>query len=79
MVACAFDRLVFTPGLLLLDEATYNLEVAAEQAVLKHIKGLSFTTIICSHRPEAWAIANLVFSLESGRLTRRQEGLDEQE
>ncbi|CAG0906964.1 unnamed protein product, partial [Cyprideis torosa] len=54
------------PQILVLDEATSHLDVAAERAVNKAIKTLSITRIIVAHRPQTIAMAERVIPLVNG-------------
>lgn len=54
------------PRILILDEATSNLDVVREQEVLRAISGLNVTRILISHRPESVAAVDRVFLLDGG-------------
>ena len=56
------------PGILVLDEATSELDVANERCVNDTIKSLGLTRIIVAHRPETIAMADRVVTLRDGRL-----------
>ena len=53
------------PSLLILDEATSQLDVATEKLVLHNIKSLNITVIMSAHRPDAIAMADRVYSLQA--------------
>lgn len=57
-----------SPSLLVLDEATSNLDVVREQAVNARVKELALTRVIVAHRPETVASADRVIVLEGGRV-----------
>lgn len=52
------------PGLLLMDEATSHLDLAAEKAVSAAIRGTRVTRIIVAHRPETIRSTDRVISLD---------------
>ena len=51
------------PRILLLDEASSNLDVALERRVNENIRALSMTRIVIAHRPETIAFADRVITL----------------
>ena len=53
------------PSLLVLDEATSQLDVTTEKLVLQNIKSLGVTVIMSAHRPDAIAVADRVYSLQT--------------
>lgn len=57
------------PRILVLDEATSNLDVSGERAVNEAIRALAITRIIVAHRPETIASADRVVRLHAGRLS----------
>jgi ATP-binding cassette, subfamily B, bacterial CvaB/MchF/RaxB len=63
--------IVRRPGVLILDEATSNLDVATEAKILTKIKRLGSTVLLISHRPEAWSGADLIYDLAAGALRPR--------
>ena len=58
------------PKVLILDEATSNLGVESEAKVLRNIKCLGVTMIVCAHRPELWKHADSLYTLREGTLVR---------
>ena len=58
------------PAVLFLDEASSHLDVANEARINQHLKAMSITRIIVAHRPQTIALADDVFILENGSLTR---------
>lgn len=58
------------PRLIILDEATSSLEVEVEASILGALRSTGATTILMAHRPEVWALADRIDTLdESGRLS----------
>jgi ATP-binding cassette, subfamily B, bacterial CvaB/MchF/RaxB len=53
------------PRLLVLDEATANLDVGLEQRIMNNLKALAVTVILVSHRPEVWRHATMTVDLEA--------------
>jgi ATP-binding cassette subfamily C protein len=62
--------LLLKPSLLILDEATNSLDLENEENILNVVRGLGVTTILISHRPSTVRIADRVYLLEGGRVTR---------
>lgn len=56
------------PKVLILDEATSNLDVRRENQIHEALKALNITRIVVSHRPSTIAIADRVLALENGAL-----------
>lgn len=56
------------PLILVLDEATSELDVGNEQTVNAAIKGMGLTRIIAAHRPETIAMADRVLAMRKGKL-----------
>ena len=52
-----------TPGFL--DEATSHLDVETERQVLQNLKGLGITMVMSAHRPDAIALADRVYALNT--------------
>jgi ATP-binding cassette subfamily B protein RaxB len=52
------------PKLLILDEATSSLEVAVEAQILEGLRAWGTTTILIAHRPEVWALADRIYSVD---------------
>ena len=57
--------LYLKPSLLVLDEATSHLDVATERQVLHNLRGIGITIVMSAHRPDAIALADRVFSMQS--------------
>ena len=57
-----------SPGLLVLDEATNNLDLHSEQHVISAIKSLPLTLITIAHRRESLAMAERCLHLDRGRV-----------
>jgi ATP-binding cassette subfamily B protein RaxB len=57
------------PRILVLDEATSQLDVANERSVNATVTELGLTRIIVAHRPETIAMADRVVVIRAGRLT----------
>lgn len=53
------------PSLLVLDEATSHLDVNTERRVLHNLKASKITTVMSAHRPDAIALADKVYSLQT--------------
>ena len=58
------------PRMLVLDEATSNLDIANEKFVNDAIRGLDLTRIIVAHRTETVAMAERVLMIERGKIIR---------
>jgi ATP-binding cassette subfamily C protein len=58
------------PRLMLLDEATNAIDVAAERALIERISNLSPrpTIVLIAHRPDSLALCRRIVRLEEGRL-----------
>jgi ATP-binding cassette subfamily B protein RaxB len=56
------------PKILLIDEATANLDRENEEKILDHICNLSITRICVTHKPETAAKADRIINLEAGKL-----------
>jgi ATP-binding cassette, subfamily B, bacterial CvaB/MchF/RaxB len=52
------------PSLLVLDEATSQLDVATEKLVLSNLKTLGITIVMSAHRPDAIAMADRIYSVQ---------------
>jgi ATP-binding cassette, subfamily B, bacterial CvaB/MchF/RaxB len=57
--------LYLDPSLLILDEATSQLDVATEKRVLENLKNSGITIVMSAHRPDAIALAHRVYSMQS--------------
>lgn len=55
------------PRLIILDEATANLDVGSERKIIQAIKASGATLIIVSHRPEIWKLGDRVIDFVAGR------------
>jgi ATP-binding cassette, subfamily B, bacterial CvaB/MchF/RaxB len=56
------------PGVIVMDEATSNLDVLTERMVNLSIKSLDITRILVAHRPETIRSATRVLVLEGGEV-----------
>lgn len=56
------------PGVIVMDEATSNLDVLTERLVSSSIKQLAITRVLVAHRPETILSADRVVALENGKL-----------
>lgn len=61
------------PQILVLDEATSHLDIAAERAINNAIKSLSITRIIVAHRPQTIAMAERLIPLVNGSVVDPDE------
>jgi ATP-binding cassette subfamily B protein RaxB len=57
-----------SPNLLVLDEATNNLDMHSEQHVISSLKGLPLTLITIAHRRESLSLASRFIQMEKGRI-----------
>lgn len=57
------------PAIIILDEATSNLDVVTEQQIIRKLIGRKRTLIIVSHRPETMRYVNRVITVQNGRVT----------
>ncbi|HEX7340332.1 MAG TPA: peptidase domain-containing ABC transporter [Rhodanobacteraceae bacterium] len=64
------------PRLLVLDEATSNLDVAREHKVNAVVDSLAITRIVIAHRPETIASAQRVMTMENGTVRQVSSHLD---
>ena len=62
--------LVASPSLLVLDEASSGLDVDSEARILKKLRGIGVTLILCAHRPETWRWADTVYRVRNQRVER---------
>ncbi len=62
--------LVTQPKLLILDEATSNLDVEGEAQILQNLVALGMTLIVCSHRPEVWRFGDAVYRVDDGKISK---------
>lgn len=56
------------PRILILDEATSNLDVSSERSIHSRLQEMSMTRIFVTHRPEAAKLADRILMIENGRL-----------
>ena len=56
------------PKIIVLDEATANLDVAREAKIHEELKRLEVTRILITHRPETLRLADRVIMLDQGRV-----------
>jgi ATP-binding cassette subfamily B protein RaxB len=56
------------PTVLLLDEATGNLDLEAERKIVTALGGMRITRVVVTHRPEILRIADRIYELRDGRL-----------
>lgn len=59
---------VLKPKLLILDEATSNIDVALEAEVLAAFRATRAAILLITHRPEAWAGADQLLEVAGGQL-----------
>lgn len=64
------------PALLILDEATSNLDVETEQTILENIKKRNCTTMIVTHRKTALQGCDSIYILEKGQLKKMENRSD---
>lgn len=57
------------PDILFLDEGTANLDPAGETRIADMIAGLPITRVVITHRPALVERADLIFTLEQGRIS----------
>ena len=58
------------PQILFLDEATSHLDLRTEKVITNNIKRLKITRVMIAHRPQTIAMADCVYLLKHGRLTK---------
>lgn len=61
------------PKLLILDEATNNLDLHSEQHIILSLKSMRITLISIAHRIETLALASKIISIENGEITNIQD------
>ncbi len=59
--------LIGQPKLLVFDEATSSLDVEGEAEILRNLRELGVTLILCSHRPEVWKFADKIIDIRDGQ------------
>jgi len=57
--------LYLKPSLLVLDEATSHLDVATEKQVLQNLRSTGITIVMSAHRPDAIAMADRIYSVQT--------------
>jgi ATP-binding cassette subfamily B protein RaxB len=57
--------LYLRPSLLVLDEATSHLDVATEKQVLQTLRAIGITVVMSAHRPDAIALADRIYSVQT--------------
>lgn len=62
------------PRILVLNEATSHLDVAAERSVNQALRDLRVTRLIIAHRPDTIAMADRVIALEPPRMPDDGDG-----
>jgi len=62
------------PRILILDEATSNLDIRKERAVIDSVRDLGITTLFVSHRKETINSADRIFSLRKGHVSEQAKG-----
>ena len=60
------------PKLLVLDEATANLDVATERAIIRNLKMRVPTILVVAHRPELIELADTIIEVERGQVCYRR-------
>jgi ABC-type bacteriocin/lantibiotic exporter with double-glycine peptidase domain len=63
--------LLARPDILLLDEASSHLDVAAEQRLIANLEGLRCTRVVIAHRLTAVRSADQILMLHHGRVVER--------
>lgn len=56
------------PSILVLDEATANLDVARESRIYEVLNGLKITRILITHRPDTMRLADRLIRMRDGRI-----------
>lgn len=56
------------PAILVLDEATANLDLARERSIYSALNDLKITRILITHRPDTLRLANRLVCVEGGRI-----------
>ena len=67
--------LYLRPSLLVLDEATSHLDVATEKQVLQNLRAIGITVVMSAHRPDAIALADRIYSVQTKTWLPRPGGL----
>lgn len=60
------------PSVLVLDEATSNLDIETEAKILSSLRATGATILLIAHRPEAWSGADKIYDLVDGVLQLRR-------
>ncbi|MBV8807342.1 MAG: ATP-binding cassette domain-containing protein, partial [Acidobacteriaceae bacterium] len=58
------------PGLILFDEGTANLDAISEQKISEVLAALSLTRIIVAHRSHLLTVADIVYEVRDGKVSR---------
>jgi len=58
------------PGLILFDEGTANLDAVSEQKISEVLSELAITRIIVAHRSHLLTVADIVYEVRGGKVTR---------
>lgn len=58
------------PTILILDEATSNLDLETEARLISRLKQLQITLILCSHRREVWEHANQIIEVSNNGIVK---------
>jgi ATP-binding cassette, subfamily B, bacterial CvaB/MchF/RaxB len=58
------------PGLILFDEGTANLDALSEQKISEVLSALAITRIIVAHRSHLLTVADIVYEVRGGKVTR---------
>lgn len=58
------------PSILVIDEATANLDVARESLIHQNLATLDITRILITHRPETMRLADRLIQVEKGRIVK---------
>jgi ATP-binding cassette subfamily B protein RaxB len=56
------------PKILVLDEATSQLDLANEQSVNQAVSEMSLTRLVVAHRPDTIAMADRVITMRAGQI-----------
>lgn len=61
------------PKILFLDEATAHLDVSTEQIIIENLQRLRITRVMVAHRPQTIEMADCIYELSEGSLTKRNK------
>ncbi|WGM37724.1 ATP-binding cassette domain-containing protein [Caulobacter sp. NIBR1757] len=62
--------------ILILDEATSNVDVETEAVILTRLRTTGATIVLIAHRPDAWKSADRIYDLVTGSLVLRENSSD---